>query len=416
MSRTTARRLLLDARTSAAALVAVGALLTACSATGSDAGGGTGPITIGGSLGLTGSLAAPAAEYKAIYDLWAEDVNAHGGLLGRQVTMDIKNDSSTAAGAATQYQTLLTKDRADLLLAPYSTFVGAAVVPIVKSSGKLLFNGGFPDTGLNDAAGGQMLTAYPYQTQDYSKGLFEALKELPAAQRPTTVGILTANNPFTLVVRDGYKGDGGVLAYAREAGMNVVFNETYGTDTADFTGVVAKAKTSGAQLFVIAGLPEDSTSILKAVRTGDYRPQLVCACGSQVITLPSWKGLGSAAANVVGGTGAWPTQNYRGSEVLTRYAQSHDEPVVPAYALVAYASLQVMQQAVEGAGSLDQAKIKAYAYGATFDTVIGPIRFNPNGTASFRQVLLQTVDGTVVPVWPSTVATTGLRTAAAVAP
>ncbi|MFR9805195.1 amino acid ABC transporter substrate-binding protein [Pseudonocardia sp. RS010] len=410
MSRTTDSQLL-PTRSLLAVLLTACALVAGCSATGPD--GGDGPIRIGGSLGLTGSLAAPAAEYHAIYDAWAEDVNARGGLLGRKVEMDIKNDSSTAAGAATQYQTLLTKDQVDLVLAPYSTFVGAAVVPIVKSSGKLMFNGGFPDTGLSDAAGGRMLTAYPYQPQDYTKGMFSAVAELPEQSRPKTVAILTNNNPFTLDVRDGHDGVGGARAYALDAGMSVVFDETYNAETGDFTGVVGKAKASGADLFLVLGLPEDTTTILKATRTVGYQPKLVCACGSQVITLPSWKDLGPATEGVVGGTGSWPSQNFPGTDALVRISQGRGETVIPAYSAVAFASLQILEQAVQGAGTLDQEKIKDFAYSHTFETVVGPIRFEPNGTASYRQVLLQTVDGEVTPVWPKDVAQTGLRTTAA---
>ena len=391
----------------AAVLAAALGVTTACSS--SDAAGASGPIKIGGTLGLTGALAAPSAEYKAIYEMWADSVNKHGGLLGRKVEMDIKNDNSTAATAATQYQALLTKDRADLLLAPYATFVGAAVVPIVKSSGKLLFNGGFPDSGLADSAGGRMIDAYPYQPQDYSRGLFEALAQVPATERPASVAILTNNNPFTLVDRDGYQGKGGARRYAEQAGLKVAYDETYASDTADFTGAVSKAKASGADLFVILGLPEDSLTILKTMKAVGYQPKLVCACGSQVITLPSWGDLGSAAEHVAGATGSWPTQDFQGMDELTAFSKSRGEKVIPAYAAVAYASLQVLQQAVEGAKSLDQDALKRYVYGHTFKTVVGDIDFEDNGTAPFRQVLLQTQQGEVRPVWPADVAESKLQ-------
>lgn len=385
------------------------ALASAAACSSSSAGDDSGPIKIGGTLGLTGSLAAPAAEYKAIYDMWAKRVNDDGGLLGRDVEMVIRNDNSTAAAAANQYQALLTKDQVHLLVAPYSTFVGSAVVPIVKSSGKLLFNGGFPDTGLNDSAGGQMITAYPYQPQDYSRGVFEAIADLPEDRRPQSVAFLTNNNPFTLVVRDGYESEGGAKAFAEEAGMDVVYDETYAADTADFTGALNKIEASGADLLIIAGLPEDSTTILRTAKTVGYEPDLICACGSQIITLPNWGDLGAAAEGVVGSTSSWPTQNFEGMEDLVAFAESRGQEVIPAYAAVAYASLQVLEASVEGAGSLDQDAIREYVYDNTFDTVIGEIDFDDNGIAPFRQVLTQSQDGKVRPVWPEDVAESPLR-------
>ncbi|MET0451081.1 MAG: amino acid ABC transporter substrate-binding protein [Mycobacterium sp.] len=387
-------------------VLAVSTLLTAGCGSGS---GGDTPIKIGGTLGLTGSLAAPASEYQAVYDAWAGEVNAKGGLLGRKVELVIRNDNSTAATAATLYQSLLTRDRVDLVLAPYATFVGAAVVPIVKSSGKLLFNGGFTDTGLNDAAEGAMISAYPYQPQDYTRGVFEAIASLPPAQRPQRVGILTNNNPFTLADRDGYNGQGGARGYARQAGLPVVFDETYGTDTTDFSAAINKARAAGADLFLILGLPEDSGTVLKTADTLGFEPKLLCACGSQVLTLPNWSELGPATERVLGTTVTWPTLNYPGLDVLQRLASERNEKVIPAYAAVAYASLQIVQQAVEGAKTLDQDKLREYIYGHSFETAVGTVKFAANGTADFQQVVLQSVGGQVRPVWPAAVAEAALE-------
>jgi branched-chain amino acid transport system substrate-binding protein len=382
------------------------AVLTVAAATAACGSGstGSGPIKIGGTLGLTGSLAAPASEYQAIYDAWAQEVNAKGGLLGREVEMVIKNDNSTAATAATAYQSLLTRDRVDLVLSPYATFVGAAVVPIVKSSGKLLFNGGFTDTGLNDAAAGAMISSYPYQPQDYTRGVFDAIATLPAGQHPTRVGILTLNNPFTLADRDGYNGQGGARNYARQAGMTVVFDQTYGADTSDFSATISKARAAGVELMLVLGLPEDSGTILKTIDTLQFQPKVLCACGSQVLTLPNWAELGPATEHVLGTTVTWPTLGYPGLDVLQKLAAQRGETVIPAYAGVAYAALQILQQAVEGAKTLDQKQLRDYIYSHTFDTVVGPAKFLPNGTLAFRQVLLQTVGGQVRPVWPADVA------------
>ena len=105
------------------------------------------PIVIGGTLGLTGAFAEPSTDYKAVYDLWLEQVNKKGGILGRPVKMIIYNDESTPTVAQALYNRLLDQDKVDLVLAPYTTFVGGAIVPIVMSHKKVLFNGGF--VGIN---------------------------------------------------------------------------------------------------------------------------------------------------------------------------------------------------------------------------------------------------------------------------
>jgi branched-chain amino acid transport system substrate-binding protein len=389
------------------------ALAVTLAACGSGSGGGSsssggGPIKIGGTLGLTGILSESSQEYMAIYKYWASHVNASGGLLGRKVVMDIKNDNSTPSTAQSEYQTLLTSDNADLLLAPYATFIGAPIVPMVKAAGKILFNGGFVGKQYFQQDGGWMVGTYTYQEPDYSKGLFEAIKSLPPGKRPTKVGILTNDNPFTLVARDGYKGQGGAINYARQDGLKVVFSQTYSATATDFTSAIQRAKAQGVDMLVILGLPNDEDAIVKQAHVLGFKPKIMCTCGSQATTLPNWPELGAATNGVVGTTVAWPSQDNPGMQAVVSFAKSRGEPVVPTYDFVAYASLQVIQQAVEGAKTLDQQKLKAYIYSHTFHTVVGDIKYNPDGTTPFSEVITQTVNGKQQPVWPASVATAKL--------
>jgi branched-chain amino acid transport system substrate-binding protein len=404
-----------------AAVAAVAALAVVIAGCSSNPGGGTGgssgpsssssssaPITIGGTLGLTGALSVTSVEYNAIYNYWAKQVNASGGLLGRKVSLNILNDNSTASTAQADYQTLLTQDNVDLLLAPYATYIGVPVVPLAKSANKLLFNGGFVGEQYFDQAAGWMVGTYTYQEPYYTEGLFKAVEQLPASQRPTKVAFLTLDNPFTLVARDGYNGQGGATRYAAQASMKVVYSQTYSSTTTDFTSAVSRAKASGADMLVIMGLPEDEDSIVKEAHVLGYQPKVMCTCGSQATTLPNWSSLGSATNDVVGTTVAWPSQNFPGIAQVDAFSKSRGETTVPAYDYVAYAALQVLQQAVEGTKTLDQQALKNYIYSHTFHTVVGDIKYNQNGTTNFSEVITQTVNGVQQPVWPASVATAKL--------
>jgi branched-chain amino acid transport system substrate-binding protein len=391
----------------AAGCVVTAAALAGCASGGGSGGSagssGSGPIVIGGTLGLTGVLSVTSDEYQAVYNYWAAQVNAHGGLLGRKVDMDILNDNSTPSTAQSEYRTLLTSDHADLLLAPYATFVGVPVVPLARAAGMLLFNGGFVGVQYFDQDDGWMVGTYTYQEPDYSRGIFQAVENLPASQRPTKVGILTNNNPFTIVARDGYDGEGGAVRFAKQDGLPVVFNEEYSATTTDFTSAIQRAKAAGVDMFIILGLPDDEDDIVKAMDVEGFTPKVTCVCGSQASTLPNWPQLGSATNAIVGTTVAWPSQDFPGEQDVVNFADKRGESVVPSYDFTAYAALQVLQQAVEGAHTLNQATLKAYIYSHTFDTAVGPIRYQSNGTTAFSEVLTQTVDGKQVPVWPSSV-------------
>jgi branched-chain amino acid transport system substrate-binding protein len=391
-----------------ATLCAVALLVTAC-ATGEDEGGGAAdssePIVVGGTLGLTGQYSGPSAGYKAAYDFWLDQVNKGGGLLGRKVEMKIYDDESNPTTAQQLYQRLISQDQADLLLAPYTTAVGGAVVPLTERAGKVLWDGGFVSQELHRKSK-LLVTSWPYQEPEYSRPLFEFFKTLPADQRPKTLAVVTAQNPFPLVVRDGYEGSGGVLNYAKEQGIRVVFSAEYDQRATDVSGLVQQAKAKNPDVFIAIALPNDAALLAKTVNQLDFRPDFYCSCGSQVTTLPNWKDLGAAGDRVFSTTSAWPTQDNPGlKELYEHLRQQLNYPQLPAYGAGGLAILQVMQQAVEGAKTLDQQQLRTYLNGKRFDTAVGELAYKPDGTVEFGALLVQYQnDGNQV-IWPDEVAT-----------
>jgi branched-chain amino acid transport system substrate-binding protein len=359
------------------------------------------PVVVGGTLGLTGAFAGPSAEYKAVYDRWLDQVNKAGGLLGRPVKMTIYNDESTPTIAQSLYNRLIDQEHADLLLAPYTTVVGGAIVPIAMSHHMMLFNGGFVGINIFDSAKGWIVGTYTYQEPDYPRGIFELIKTLPEAQRPKRVAILTAQNPFTIVAREGFQGQGGALNFAKAAGMSVVVDEQYPPNTTDFTGLIQKVKAGNADLLVELGLPNDELQVARTVKQQDYKPAIFCICGSQMTTLPAWPKLGDAGEGVMGTTISWPNQPFPGLADLAAFFKARGYDALPSYGVVSQAILEVMTQAVNGAKTLDQEKLKTYIQSNTFHTVAGDIKYQPNGTPIYREVMLQFLHGKNEVVWPA---------------
>jgi branched-chain amino acid transport system substrate-binding protein len=358
------------------------------------------PIKIGGTLGLTGAFAGPSAGYKVAYDYWLERVNAEGGLLGRPVEMIIYDDESTPATAQTLYQRLINEDQVDLLLAPYTTLIGGAILPIAESNEMVLWNGGFVGIDLFRNSD-WIVGAYTYQEPDYPRGIFELIDSLPEDQRPTRVGIATSQNPFTLVVREGYEGYGGVLNFAQERGMEVVMDEQYDPAMSDASGLIQRAKSANVDLFFALSLPNDAALLARTAQELDFNPQIYCACGSQVTTVPYWKDLGPAGEGIMSTAMAWPTDGYSDIEAL--YQHFKDElgyEELPAYGTVSYSILQVLEQAVKGAGTLDQATLRDYVTNRTFDTVNGPMAYDENRIPAYNAIVVQFVDGHNEVVWP----------------
>ena len=141
-------------------------------------------------------LRESAADYKAVYDRWLDQVNKKGGLLGRQVKMVIYNDESTPTVAQQLYNRMLDQDKVDLVLAPFSTFVGGAVVPIVTSHKKLLFNGGFVGINIFKRCQGLDHRQLHLSGARLHARTFRS-DQIPAEdKRPKRAAIFTAQNPF----------------------------------------------------------------------------------------------------------------------------------------------------------------------------------------------------------------------------
>lgn len=364
------------------------------------------PIKVGGTLGLTGVFSGPSAGYQATYDYWVDQVNAEGGLLGRPVELIIYDDESTAATAQTLYQRLINEDQVDLLLAPYTTAVSSAIVPLAAQNEMVVWNGGF----INEAifrSNEWVVSSYTRMEGDTTRPVFELIDGLPEAERPTRVGIITEQNPFALAVRDGYEGEGGARAYAQDRGMEIVLDEEYAPTTTDFSTLIQRAAAADVEVFFALSLPNPASLIAQAVADDPaFQPVIYCSCASEVTSLASWADLGPAANGVMAVTAAWPTDGYPGLQELADHLEATEGyPYIPNYAVVGMAAVQVMEQAVEGVGSLDQAALRDYVKGKTFETVGGPLTYTEGNVPDFSTLLLQWQDDENVAIWPEDRAT-----------
>ena len=366
------------------------------------------PIRIGGTLGLTGVYSGPSEHYRILYEAAVEQINNEGGLLGRPVELLLYDDESTPETAQSLYQRLINEDQVDLLLAPYTTLIGGAVLPVVRSADRLLVNAGFVGIELAHQYD-KLFMVWTFQEPDYPRPFFEMLRELPEDQRPQTLALFTAQNPFTIMERAGFEDSGGVLNYAEEQGIEIVVDEEYPTDASDVAGLVQRAADAEADALVVLGLPNDSALIARTVAEVGYEPSFYCSCGSSVTTFPFWDDLSPDAANYVySSVTSWESddlQQFPGLDTVREIFQEAGFDEMPAYAPMAYAAVQVLRQAVEETGTTDNQVLADYLYENTFSTASGEIDFNEFGVPEFGGGLVQYVDGENVLVWPEDRAT-----------
>jgi len=338
------------------------------------------PITIGFAEALTGVLAVVGKSGVLAAQIWADEVNARGGLLGRPVKLVFYDNQSNAANVPGIYTKLLDIDHVDLVISGYSTNMAAPAMPIAMAHNKLFvslfclaINGEFHYPRYFS-----MLPTGPDPKHAFSHGYFD----LAMAQRPKpeTLAIVAADAEFARNASDGARDN------AKEAGLKIVYDRTYPPTTTDYTPIVRAVRATNPDIIYVASYPTDTAGILRAASEVGLQAKMFGGnmVGLQTTALKTQ--LGSLLNGIVVNEN-WlpaPTMQFPGVlEFLDRYqAKAAAEGVDPlGYFLPpwAYARMQLIEQAVEATRSIDDAKLADYFRGHNFKTIVGDFGFSKDG-------------------------------------
>ncbi|HTD19974.1 MAG TPA: amino acid ABC transporter substrate-binding protein, partial [Ktedonobacteraceae bacterium] len=228
------------------------------------------PIKIGVSLSLSGDFSADGKAFQQGYQLWADTVNKNGGILGRQVQLDIISDASSTTQVVTNYQKLITVDHCDLVFGPFSTLLTKSASVVSNRYGYAMLEG---------AGGGpSVFTRGLHSLFDVSAPVANLLVSftqyilsLPASERPTTAAYATQNDPFTQPQVDTAK------QLLEQGGVKTVSYQVYPSETTDYTPIAQKMIASGAQVIVTGTLLPDIVAYIQAFKQQHYNPQAIIA-------------------------------------------------------------------------------------------------------------------------------------------
>ena len=338
------------------------------------------PIKIGFSMTLTGGLAGAGQAALIAMKIWKDDVNAAGGLLGRQVEFVYYDDATNPSKVPGIYSKLINVDKVDLIVSSYGTNLIAPAMPIVMKQ-KMVFIALFGlavNERFNYNNYFQIMPAGPEPKLDWSRGFFNlAMNQSP---QPQSIALLAADSEFAK------NAVAGARSHAEQLGLNIVYDKTYPPGTADFTPVVRAIMASNPDLVYVGSYPPGSVGITNAANELDLKAKMF---GGGMVGLQYagiQKTLGSKMNGIVNYDFWVPasTLNFEGVDAfLAKYqaaaAGGKVDPLghyLPPYA---YAYLQVLGAAVNAVGKLDHAAIGEHMRNNTFDTVVGAVSFAPNG-------------------------------------
>jgi branched-chain amino acid transport system substrate-binding protein len=338
------------------------------------------PIKIGMSLALTGTGASPSKVIQTSLEIWRDDVNAKGGLLGRPVQLVIYDDQSTPANVPNIYTKLITVDKVDLLLGPYGTNFVAPAMPTVIQNNKMTIS--FTAIGINDKFHYpkyfSMVSTGPEGVDAFSIGFFNlAMAQKP---KPQTVAILAADAEFAQSAAHGARDQ------IKKHRLKLVYDKSYPPSTADFTPVVRAVQAANPDIVYIGAYPIDNVGIINAANEVGLSPKMMGGAMIGMLVTPIKVKLGPAANGLITGENfpaAAATQIPGAAEFFKRYheraAAAHIDPLGFAWGPFAYSAGQVLAQAVTATKSLDHDKLAAYLHKASFKTVSGSFSFGKDG-------------------------------------
>jgi branched-chain amino acid transport system substrate-binding protein len=363
------------------ALAAAGAIASGLAlsglARGARAQGGK-PIRIGFSMAQTGPLSGAGKSGLLALQIWRDDINARGGLLGRPVELVVYDDQSNPSMTPGLYTKLLDVDKVELLVAPYSTNCTAPIMPLVKQRDLLLIGNFALD------ANARIRHDKYFNNQPWASARDAAAPYLGLCAKlgVKTLAVLAADAEFAQNMAGGLRGGAG------DAGLQVVYDQNYPPNTVDFSSMLRAIRAKKPDAVFVAAYPSDGTAIIRALNEIGVGDSVKLFGGGMVGLQFStiMESLGSMLNGVVN-YNVWApekTMDFPGvRDFLGRYqAKAKDAGVDPLGFYLPpfdYAIGQILAQAVTATKSLDHKVLARYIRDNEIKTIVGGIRYGPTG-------------------------------------
>jgi len=348
-------------------------------------------VLIGGAISQTGPYAEPAGRQVYSIKLWLDEVNARGGLLGHKVVLQLLDDKSDIQTSIKLYEKLITEDKVDVLLAPYSSGIteavanvnerykmpfvayGAASSPIWEKGRKYIFN----------------IVAV---AEDYQKGAVHLAKQIGVKK----LAIIGQDSLFPRQAGKGAK------EWAKKLGIDVVLDENYPTKQTDFTALLQKIKAAGGEAIISNSYFADSAAQLRQMRELNLNFKMYSSTvGPGLPNFPEQ--LGGTAEYVLGFSQWEPLpailKNPGMQEYIDKYEKRFNEK--PNYhAGGAYGALLVTEAALKKAGSFDSEKLREALATIDVTTTFGRYKVDAKGMNAHEGITFQILKGQRRVVWP----------------
>jgi len=338
------------------------------------------PLKIGFGMSLTGPLAGNGKAALISMQIWAEDVNAKGGILGRKVELVYYDDQTNPSTVPSIYSKLLDVDKVDLLVSGYGTNVIAPAMPIVMQRNLTFMTlfGLNVNSKFNYDRYFQIMPAGPEPALGWTQGFFDTAMTLNP--KPQTIALVGADAEYPALALEGAR------EQVKRTGLKLVYDKTYPPNTVDYSPIVRAIQATNPDLVFVASYPPDSAGMVRAANEIGLKTRMFGGglVGPQFAALktqlgPLLNGLVNYEAYAPDVATKFPFLEQFLARYQERAVKEGVDPLgyyLPPYA---YAMMQILEQSIKATGGLDQAKLADYMHKTEFDTYVGKVRFAKNG-------------------------------------
>ena len=364
-------------------------------------------IVIGYSMSLTGKFSTEGSDTHRSYQLWAEEVNKQGGIAVKDAggKLPVKlihyDDASDTNNAIRNYERLITRDQVDLLFSPWGSGHNFAISSLTEKNK-------YPV--VLTAAGSDRIFQrnfkYIFQTTQLASNMYNATVDYLLTQKDKikTVAIAYENFLFTQSLHDA------LLAKLKQQGIQVVVDEQYPLGGQDFTSMLTKIKAAKPDAFLVINIMPSSVYLTRQMVEVGFRPKYYSVNIGPMFAEEFVGKLGPVAEGIVE-NGFWhPDLPYEGARKFFQAYIAKYQKTPSTDAAYAYIGSQILQQAIEQAGTLDREKIAQTLHNGKFSTILGPYDYDDNGVNKNQLIFLcQIQAGKRVIVWPKNIASAEVK-------
>jgi branched-chain amino acid transport system substrate-binding protein len=348
-------------------------------------------VVIGGAISQTGRYAEPAGRQVNSIKLWVDEVNARGGLLGRKIKLILLDDKSDTQTAIKLYEKLITEDKVDLVLGPYSSGITEAVANVTERYKKPFVAYGAASSPIWEK-GRRYIFNIVAIAEDYQKGAVHLAKQI-GVKKAAIIG------EDSLFPRQSGKG---AKDWAKQLGIDIVVEENYPLKQTDFTALLQKIRAAGAEAIFSNSYFADAAAQLRQLREQNISVKLFSSTvGPGLPNFPEQ--LGNTAEYVLGFSQWEPLPKILKHPGMDEYIAAYEKRFneKPNYhAGGAYGALQVTEAAIKKAGTFDSEKVRDAMATIDVQTIFGRYKVDAKGMNSHEGLTFQILKGQRRVVWP----------------